>query len=333
MKILITGSAGFIGSATMKHLIKHGEREVVGVDAFCSDTAHRLSYFRARTSSQIESATKNMLIETLVFDELMQEFQPEIIFHFAATPGVRESFANPVRYFDNNMLNTVRIAELAVKAGTRRIIFASTSSVYNWDRDFGPVGEDGGFGPSSPYGLSKLQAESALAFYANHYDIEVIVLRYFSVFGPWGRPDMLILKAIRRILNNEPVILHGRGDQFRDYTYIDDVVSANIRAMSFRIYPQTKQRMKWVDFNIGSGNPIKINEAVRMIGEACGIEPKIEYQGNDPSGTMFTYADWNKARQLLDWAPIKGPTVFKYRLEETVEWYKANRKKLEKYDF
>ena len=289
MKALVTGCAGFIGSHLTDRLLKDGF-EVVGVDSF---TAY---YPREIKERNIAGALRHKgftLIEAGILE--MPEFpQVDYVFHEAAQAGVRASWGKEFEiYVRSNILATQRMLEYYKDRGLKKLIYASSSSIYG---DAGlPLKEDVVPKPISPYGVTKLAGENLCYLYYSNYGIPVILLRYFTVYGPRQRPDMAINKLVTEILDGNEVVIFGDGTQTRDFTYVDDVIEANILA--------AKSDIKGKVFNIGGGNRISVNDLVKLLGELLDREVKVRYVEEQKGDVRHTWAQISQARAVLGWQP------------------------------
>ncbi|RLJ09908.1 MAG: UDP-glucose 4-epimerase, partial [Candidatus Aenigmatarchaeota archaeon] len=218
----------------------------------------------------------------------------EIIYHEAAVAGVRASIKNPVKYFEINVLGTLHILETARKKSVKKVVYASSSSVYgNVPKEDLPLNESIPTRPISPYGLSKLQGEELCNLYSNIYGLKTVCLRYFTVYGPRQRPDEAITKFIIRILKDEHIEIYGDGNQTRDFTYISDIISGTILAA---------EKGEGV-YNLGSGKSITINELVEVISKIVGKKPKVIHVAKQIGDVEHTLADITKAETELGYKP------------------------------
>jgi nucleoside-diphosphate-sugar epimerase len=292
MKILVTGAAGFIGSHLSERLTGLGH-EVVGIDCFTD-------YYPRKTKEQnlkgLLSRKNFKLVEAnlLTVDLAKLLKNVEVVFHKAAQAGVRASWGkNFETYADNNILATQKLLEACKNIPLNKFIYASSSSVYGNTKDL-PAQESSLPFPVSPYGVSKLAAENLSMLYHANYSVPVICLRYFTVFGPRQRPDMAFNKFIVSIMKNQPITIYGNGKQTRDFTFISDVIEANIQAMQSKAAGEI--------FNIGGGSRISLSSAIRIL-ENIIKKAKVKYLGKQKGDVLHTFADINKARQMLGYCP------------------------------
>lgn len=280
LKALVTGCAGFIGSTLTDRLLRDGY-DVIGIDRF-SDY-----YPREIKDRNLSSAMQHPQF-TLIEKDIMEiESFPEVeyVFHLAAQPGVRASWGNIFDiYVRDNIQATQRLLEYYKDHPIRKFVFSSSSSVYgNIEL---PMHEDRMVQPVSPYGVTKLAAEHLCHLYWENYAVPVISLRYFTVYGPRQRPDMGIHKFIRAIQNGEEITIYGDGHQTRDFTYVDDVVDANILAAKTNICGEV--------FNIGGGNRISVIELIQEIEEVTGTKTNIRIESFQKGDVTDTWASTEK---------------------------------------
>ena len=290
---LVTGAAGFIGSHLAEALVARGYR-VIGVDVFVDfyprsmKEANLMSLSQAPTFQLIEADLRTMDLEALLTGI-------DYVFHLAAQAGVRTSWGNSFRsYVEHNVLATQRLLEAALKSGVQRVIYASSSSVYG-DTPDQPAREESRPAPVSPYGVTKLAAEHLCRLYTVEHGLPTISLRYFTVYGPRQRPDMAFHKFIRALLRNELLPVYGDGEQSRDFTYVGDIVAANLAAMQLG-HPGAC-------YNLGGGNHTTINEVLGLLELITGKCARVHYSARQPGDTAHTAADTTLARTELSFAP------------------------------
>jgi len=310
LKALVTGAAGFIGSHLAERLLKDGF-EVIGIDCF---TDYYSKDIKENNLAGIKGNAKFKLVrENLLTAELESILDTvDFVFHEAAQPGVRSSWGKSFSvYVEDNILATQRLLESLKGKKIKRMVFASSSSVYG-DAEKLPTKESFTPKPVSPYGVTKLAAENLCYLYSKNYEIPIISLRYFSVYGPRQRPDMGFNRFIKSILNNKEINVFGNGKQTRDFTYISDIIDANIKALDCSCSPGEV-------FNIGGGSRISVNDTIKIIEELSGKKAKIKYMENQKGDVAHTSADIEKAGKMLGYKP-------KIRIEEGLgkeyEWLK-----------
>jgi len=292
MRALVTGCAGFIGSTLADRLLRDGYT-VIGIDRF-SDY-----YSRGLKERNISSAVKHPQFTLLEEDILDMKSFPSVdyVFHLAAQAGVRASWGESFEvYTRDNILATQRLLEFYKSRKIRKFVYSSSSSVYG-DAEL-PMREDRMVQPVSPYGVTKLAAEHLCSLYWKNYRVPAVSLRYFTVYGPRQRPDMGINRFVRAVLNNEAITVYGDGTQTRDFTYIDDIVEANILAAGSDVRGEV--------FNIGGGNRISVNDLIGAIEEVVGKSAVVEHSAEQKGDVKDTWSDTRKAEELLGWHARTG---------------------------
>lgn len=312
-KCLITGVAGFIGSHLGEKLINNGYN-VLGVDCFIDYYPREIkerNLFKLKASPRFKFIEGNLL--NLDLNSIISSNDIDYIFHQAAQAGVRASWGKDFNiYTENNIRATQQLLEVCKEKKIRKMIFASSSSIYGDCRDI-PMNENSVPSPVSPYGVSKLASEQLCYLYWKNFNVPVISLRYFTVYGPRQRPDMAFNKFIKAILKDEEIIMYGDGEQTRDFTYIDDIVTANILAMS--------KGQDGKVYNIGGGSRISINKVIDMIARISGKNPKVKQLGIQKGDMKDTLADITRAKTELGYEPIVKLEV---GLEKEYIWMKEN---------
>lgn len=290
---LVTGVAGFIGSHLAEALVARGYH-VVGVDAFIDFYPRlmkeaNLMYLRQVPTFQfIEADLRTADLVTLLRGI-------DYVFHLAAQPGVRTSWGDGFSaYVEHNVLATQRLLDAAHKSGVQRVIYASSSSVYGNTPDL-PACEDSRLLPISPYGVTKLAAEHLCRLYTIEHNLPTISLRYFTVYGPRQRPDMAFHQFIRALLLDEPIIVYSDGEQSRDFTYVDDIVAANLSAV--------QHGRPGASYNLGGGVHATINEVLGLLELITGKHGRVHYQPRQFGDVTHTAANTNAARKELRFKP------------------------------
>ena len=317
MNILVTGCAGFIGSKVSSLLLDEGH-VVAGVDNLAHSANTRLMEWRLRALNQRPGFAFHHL-DISDTDSLWTLFQGNeqigpvtVVISLGALAGVRSSVENPRACYEVNVLGTLSLLELCREFGVGKFILASTSSVYGAEID-GPVSEDAVSDRAlSPYAASKKAGETLLYSYHHLHDINAVVLRYFTVYGPAGRPDMSVFKFTRAVAEGEPITVYGDGTQQRDFTYVDDIARGTAAALAVSGYET---------INLGNGNPVAVNDIIRMIENGIGRQAQIQYEERHPADPMMTWADISRAKNLLGWTPTVG---IEEGIRRTVEWYMEN---------
>lgn len=306
--VLVTGAAGFIGSSLVDRLLEEGYR-VTALDNFNDYYSGKMQFLRPHSDNPDFELIEGDILDGELVNRCMTN--TDVVFHLAAQAGVRFSVDNPMRTHQINVNGTMNVLEAARNKGVKRVINASSSSVYG-DPDALPVSEDTALNPISPYAASKLSAEAYCRLYADLFGVETISLRYFTVYGPRQRPDMAIRTFVDRVRKGLPPQIFGDGEQSRDFTYISDVVDANCLAMAC---PSPDGRV----LNICSGHNIKINELVHLILDIMDAEDvSPEYLPEQPGDVDHTWGDNSLAKDVLGWEPSVS---LKRGLTDFIEWY------------
>lgn len=294
MKTLVTGVAGFVGSSLAERLVADG-CDVVGIDCF---TDYYPRPIKEANLAGLRAGPRFSFIE----DDLKTADLPtlldgvEVVYHQAAQAGVRASWGKTFEsYVGHNVYATQRLLEAVKEKKTvKRFVYASSSSIYGETLDL-PMRETSLPRPFSPYGVTKLAAEHLTELYRNNFGVSTVSLRYFTVYGPRQRPDMGFHKFIRAALAGKPLVVFGSGAQTRDFTFIDDIVQANVAA-------GTKPGAEGV-YNIGGGSRVTLQEVLDTIGELVGAPLQLERIEEQAGDVHHTEADTSRAREKLDYAP------------------------------
>lgn len=317
---LITGGAGFIGSSLSERLIKEGNR-VVAIDNFCD------FYNPTIKENNVKELIKNSNFRLYRNDirdresvkKIFEENNIDIVMHLAAMAGVRPSIENPVLYQEVNCMGTQNILEEMKAHNVKNLVMASSSSVYGNCKEV-PFKEDMIVDFAiSPYAATKKANEVMTHVYHKLFDMNVIMLRFFTVYGPKQRPDLAINKFTRLMLEDKEIPMFGDGTTSRDYTYIDDIVDGIIRSCN---YVENNNDVYEI-LNLGNSSPVSLKEMINTIGQAIGVEPKIKQLPMQPGDVDRTFADISKAKKLIGYNP---KTPFKEGIERFIKWYKENIK-------
>jgi nucleoside-diphosphate-sugar epimerase len=314
MRALVTGVAGFIGSSLAERLIKDGH-EVIGIDCF---TDYYSQIQKERNISSLLKSKKFSFIERdlMIVDLIPILKKVDYVFHEAAQPGVRGSWGkNFSIYVINNIEVTQHILEACKEVKIKKLVYASSSSIYG--NCSLPMSEEQIPHPISPYGVTKLSGENLCYLYAEQYDIPIVSLRYFSIYGTRQRPDMLIHRLLKSLIDDSVVTIFGDGEQTRDYTFIGDAVEANLLALH--------AAMPFNIFNVGSDSRVSVNSLIKLIGEVTGKIPNINYSMKQMGDVRDTYADISKASRVLGYVPR---TPLKLGLKLQYEYLKRLNKLL-----
>lgn len=314
-KILVTGAAGFIGSRVSSLLIEMGD-SVVGVDNLNDAYDVRLKYWRLGQLENKPGFDLHCLdiCDRAALEALWQQSAPfDGVINLAARAGVRQSVADPWVYLETNATGTLNLLELCRKHDVRKFVLSSTSSLYGKDNPM-PFREDADTNhPLSPYAASKKAAEAMCYAYHYLYGIDVTVFRYFTVYGPAGRPDMSLFRFVQWVSERKPVIVYGDGKQSRDFTYVDDVARGTVAGLA---------RLGYEVINLGSDEPVVLEDTIHLIEQQVGRPACIEHHAPQNADVRATWADISKARALLGWQPHHN---FQAGVGELVDWYRANR--------
>ena len=252
-----------------------------------------------------------------LLEEIFSNNKIDVIVHLAAMAGVRPSIENPILYQDVNCMGTQNILEAMKKYNVKNLVMASSSSVYGNTKEV-PFREDMIVDYAiSPYAATKKANEVMTHVYHKLNDFNVIMLRFFTVFGPRQRPDLAINKFTRLMLNGDEIPMFGDGSTSRDYTYIDDIVDGIVRSINY----VSNNNNVYEIINLGNSSPVKLSEMIRIIGEVIGVNPNIKVLPMQPGDVERTFADVSKAKDLLGYEP---KTSFKQGIEKFVSWYKES---------
>ncbi len=316
-KIFVTGCAGFIGWATCRLLLKNNSL-VIGIDNISDYYDPKIKHLRLQDLSQF----KNFIfyqgdIENLkTLKSIFKNHKIDGIINLAARAGVRASVENPWGYLDTNTKGTINLLECAKEYEIQTFVLASTSSVYGDNKEMPFKVAHSTEKPLAPYPASKKAAE--LFCYSYHYlnGINTIIPRYFTVYGPFGRPDMSIFRFIKKIDCGEPITVYGDGKQKRDFTYVEDIAEATVLCLNLKGYKI---------MNLGNDRPVELIYVINIIEDLLGKKAKIDWQERHPADIYATWADITEAKNYLGWSP---KVSIEEGLKKTVEWYLKNREKL-----
>ncbi|MCR8850999.1 NAD-dependent epimerase/dehydratase family protein [Rossellomorea sp. SC111] len=315
MKIIVTGGAGFIGSHLSRKLIEE-KHELLIIDSFHpyyspERKKRQLSFVREMGSFRF--VQKDLLIDEEDLQDVFHDFKADCVVHLAAIPGVSHSLLVPNEYVDYDIKATINTLRMAGESGIRKFIFASSSSVYGNTNHIPSKEEDATGAVVSPYAAAKYSAESFCKAYASIYGMDLTILRFFTVYGPWGRPDMAIYSFIKKLMNGQGIPIYGLENK-RDYTYIDDIVDGTYKAIKSE---------ESGTFNLGNGSPISMEG---LISELRTHFPALELRVTDRrvGDVTSTYADSRKAKEILGYSPSVS---FAEGINRTVQWMKEYEQK------
>ena len=319
MKILITGSAGFIGYSLAKSLLIK-KFNVYGIDNF--DKYYSVKLKKKRITDLKKEKKFNFYKIDIRSKEQLNKIKNipfAYIFHFAAQPGVRYSLINPKKYFDTNVLGFQNLLDVINKKNLKKIVYASSSSVYG-DQKLFPVKESASLNAKNPYGVSKIESEIIAENVNKNLKIPFIGLRLFTVYGPWGRPDMFIIKLLNCLSKKKYFYLNNSGNHFRDFTYIDDVVNICEKIMKSKIHN------KHLIFNVCSGREVKIIKLTQKINNVFKLKKK--YIKNIKMNKADVYKTHGSNKKLKNFLNYKEFYKISYGLSKTINWYFKFKKNL-----
>jgi len=311
--ILLTGAAGFIEWKTAEELLNKGFK-VIGIDNMNDYYDVRLKDYRLSKLNKLDGFRfYKEDIENIEFlKKVFKENGIDAVMNLAARAGVRYSLENPFIYMTTNAIGTLNLLECCRQFGIKKFVLASTSSIYAGSpmpfKEDLPVNR-----PISPYAASKKAAEAICYAYHYLYEIDITILRYFTVYGPAGRPDMSIFRFIKWIDEGRPVEIFGDGRQSRDFTYIDDIAEGTIRAL---------RPLGYEIINLGNNHPNELMYAVELIEKYLEKKAHFVYKPFHKADLKATCANIKKAKEILDWEP---KVSLKEGIKRTVDWYKENR--------
>jgi nucleoside-diphosphate-sugar epimerase len=310
---LVTGAAGFIGARTSEMLISDGHT-VVGIDNMNDAYDPRMKEFRLKKLQALPGFTFHKLdISGKSVIDPFKNLKFDGVINLAARAGVRYSVDNPWIFVESNMTGTLNMLELCRQTGTRKFIMASTSSIYGANPPYPTPESASSSEPLQPYAASKKGAEAMTHAYHHLYGIDATILRFFTVYGPAGRPDLALFRFVQWISEGRPVRVNGDGEQSRGFTYIDDIARGIILAL---------KPVGYEVINLGGHEVITINNLVKLIEDVVGKKALVEHGPANPADMLTNWADVTKAGQLLGWEPQYD---MRAGVEKLVEWYRAER--------
>ena len=319
MKILVTGCAGFVGFHLCKNILENKKKyKIFGLDNLnnyydINLKKNRLKilqkYKKNFSFNKLDLKNKNKLINFFKINKF------DIVVHLAAQAGVRYSILNPSTYFDNNIMGFFNVLESCREIKTKNLIYASTSSVYGDVKKF-PVSEtDPTDKPLSFYAASKKTNEILAYSYSNIYKLRTTGLRFFTIYGPYGRPDMALFKFVKNILQKKPIDLYNKGNHTRDFTYIDDVISAIVSLVDKKFI--INQKIPYKVFNVGNGKPIHLKDFLKLIQTKLSIKAKINNFPFQQGDVIKTHANINKINLFVK----SSKTPVAKGIANFVDWY------------
>jgi len=315
MHILVTGTAGFIASRVTELLLADGHT-VTGLDNLNDAYDVRLKNWRLqRLLRRPGFAFQPLDITHRTELTAWWTDQPafDAVLNLAARAGVPQSVENPWIYYETNLTGTLNLLELCRRQGVRKFVLASTSSLYGAHNTM-PYREDADTSrPLAPYSASKKAAETLCYTYHYLHGLDVTVLRYFTVYGPAGRPEMSLFRFAQKIREGRPIMVTGDGSQSRDFTFVDDIARGTIAAL---------RPLGYDTINLGSDKPVVLNDAIRLIEQLTGQAARVQYRPAHPADVKASWADITRAGQVLDWKP---QVPFEAGVKALVDWYQSER--------
>lgn len=317
-KVLVTGAAGFVGFHCSKFLLEKNIN-VFGIDNL--NNYYEVSLKEARLA-QLEAFDKFQFqrVELNNFENLkllFETFKPEVVIHLAAQAGVRYSLQNPLTYADSNLSGFVNILECCRHYAVKHLVFASSSSVYGANTKVPFSESDAVDCPISLYAATKRANELMAYTYSHLFKIPTTGLRFFSVYGEWGRPDMAYFKFTKAILNNEPIDVFAEGNLERDFTYVGDVINAIHRILY--VLPEEKNNAPYKIYNIGNHEPCSVKYFIQVLEKLLGKQAVINYLPMQDGDVPKTYADISAIKEAINFTP---ETSLESGLQRFVNWYK-----------
>ncbi len=329
-KVLVTGVAGFIGSHLTKRLIETGY-DVIGIDNLNNYYSSELK--EDRLDILLENKVTNYRINLESSEEVMDVFsseKPDIVVNLAAQAGVRYSLENPHAYINSNINGFTSILEGCRHHGVQHLIYASSSSVYGANTSLPFSTSDNIDHPLSFYAATKKANELMAHTYSHLYDLPTTGLRFFTVYGPWGRPDMALFKFTKAILKDDPIDVYNHGDMMRDFTYIDDIVEAITRLMDKPAQSDAgwtgddpnpaSSKAPYKVYNIGNNSPVRLMEFIEAIEKKLGKSAKKNFMSLQPGDVPATYADVDDLYKMINFKPS---TDIRDGVNQFIDWYLA----------
>lgn len=313
---LVTGAAGFIGARTATMLIEQGHT-VVGIDNMNDAYDPRMKDYRLK---RLQAMTGFEFVRDDISDKGILNRQSAIVnrkfdgvINLAARAGVRFSVENPWVFLESNVTGTLNMLELCRQTGCKKFILASTSSIYGENPEYPTPETASSSEPMQPYAASKKGAEALAHSYHHLFDIDVTVVRYFTVYGPAGRPDLAIFRFVKWIMEGEPIRINGDGTQSRGFTYVDDIARGTIAAL---------KPLGYEIINLGGHEVISINGLVDLIEDLTGRKANVQYGPPNLADMFMNQANVTKAREMLGWNPQVN---LRQGIGNLIEWYKAEQ--------
>lgn len=322
MRILITGGAGFIGSHLSEELIKKGH-EVIAIDNFndyydpkLKEKNYMLVQQTAKDYGCFYFLYKGDIRDKDLVNKVFDENHIDCVISLAANAGVRPSIEDPLYYMDVNLMGLANLLEASRYHNIRSFVFISSSSVYGNNKKVPFSEKDAVDNPISPYAATKKAGELLCHTYHALFNMNIVCLRYFTVYGPRQRPDLAINKFTKLIMEDKPIPMFGDGTTARDYTYITDIINGTVKALN---YVSQKNKHIFDVFNLGGSHPISLKDLIDIIGNTLEKKPQIEKLPMQPGDVNITFSDYSHAKDILEYTP-------KVKIEEGVKnfvkWYR-----------
>ena len=312
MKVLVTGVAGFIGMHCAERLLARGD-EVVGVDSLSAYYSVELKRARLeRLRHPRFSFHHQDIVDAAALERVFASARPDAVLHLAAQAGVRYSLENPGSYVQSNLVGFANILEACRAHRPRHLVFASSSSVYGTNPKLPWSESDNVDHPISLYAATKKANELSAHAYSHLFGLHTTGLRFFTVYGPWGRPDMSAFLFARAILEGKPIQVFNHGDMQRDFTYIDDIVEGTLRVLD--------KPAHYAIYNIGNHSPVPLLDYIAILERALGKKAKLEMQPMQPGDVRATYADTTALQRAVGFAPA---TPLEAGLQRFADWFRS----------
>jgi UDP-glucuronate 4-epimerase len=315
--ILITGGAGFIGSHLVDRLLNEGDWRITVVDDFNDfySPAIKRDNIREHLTHNNYKLVEADIRDGAALEKAFGDTTMDCVVHLAARAGVRPSLTEPQLYVETNINGTMNLLELARKRGVKQFVFGSSSSVYGVNEKVPFAEDDPIFNPISPYAATKAAGELICHTYSHLYDMRLVCLRFFTVYGARQRPDLAIHKFARLISEGKPIPVFGDGTTRRDYTYIDDIISGVRAAIDY-------DKSNYEVINLGESRTVELRELITLIEAELGTRAEIDRQPLQPGDVPQTFADISKAKRLLNYNP---QTQIETGIKRFIEWFEAGR--------
>ena len=312
MKVLVTGVAGFIGMHCAQRLLERGDT-VVGVDNLSAYYSVALKKARLqRLQHERFSFHHQDIVDAAALERLFAGAQPDAVLHLAAQAGVRYSLENPDSYVQSNLVGFANVLEACRAHPPRHLVFASSSSVYGSNAKLPWSESDNVDHPVSLYAATKKANELSAHAYSHLFGLHATGLRYFTVYGPWGRPDMSAFLFARAILEGRPIEVFNHGDMLRDFTYIDDIVEGTLRVLD--------KPAQYAIYNIGNHSPVPLLDYIATLERALGRKAQLEMKPMQPGDVKATYADTTALAKAVGFAPS---TPLEVGLQRFAQWFRS----------